>query len=114
MQNITEDPLSFLEGFLNQFPDHPDPAGQISELPELGAVETSEPAQIKDFLPAGRSETGPVKEIDQARYIFLMAERTRLLTIIRSSPITNQENGACYVACKELDKIHEELEEWKR
>ncbi len=83
----------------------------ISELPELGAVE---PAQIKDMLPAGRSETGPVREIDQARYNFLMAERTRLLQIIRSSPITNQEDGACYVACLELDKIHEELEEWTR
>ncbi len=107
MQDITED---FLEVFLSQFPDHPDPMSEVSHPAELGAVETSEPAQIKDMLPAGRSETGPVREIDQARYNFLMAERTRLLQIIRSSPITNQEDGACYVACLELDEIHKELD----
>ncbi len=60
------------------------------------------------MLPAGRSETGPVR--DEQRYKFLLSERDRLLKIIRSSPITNQETGACYVACMELDKIHEELE----
>lgn len=87
MQNITED--FFLELFKNQFSDHP--AGKISDLPDLGAVENSDPA-------------------DPDRYNFLLSERDRLLKIIRSSPITNQETGACYVACKELDKIHEELE----
>ncbi len=112
MQNITED--FFLELFKNQFSDHP--AGKISDLPDLGAVETSEPAQIKDFLPAGRSETGPVEGDKRGtkRRQYLLQERDRLLQIIRSSPITNQENGACYMACMELDKIHEELEEWTR
>jgi len=73
MQNLIEDPLSFLEGFLNQFPDLPCPA-------------------------------------DPDRYNFLISERERLLRIIRSSPITNQEDGACYVACMELDEIHKELD----
>lgn len=86
MQNIIEDPLSLLEDFFNQ--DHPDP---ISELPELGSVEYTDPA-------------------DHDRYNFLMSERDRLLKIIRSSPITNQEDGACYVACMELDEIHKELD----
>jgi hypothetical protein len=105
MQNITED---FLEVFLSQFPDHPDPAGEISELPELGAVETSEPAQIKDFSITGRSKTGPVREIDQARYNFLMAERTRLLQIIRSRPVTREpaiEYSELFDISIELDEI---------
>ena len=110
MQNITED---FLEVFLSQFPDHPDPMSEVSHPAELGAVETSEPAKVKDFFITGRSGTGPVREIDQARYNFLMGERERLLQIIRSSPITNQENGACYVACLALDEVHKELEEMK-
>lgn len=84
----------------------------ISEPPELGAVE---PAQIKDFLPSNRSVTGPtekdrIRTEQGQRYNFLLSERDRLLKIIRSSPITNQETGACYVACLELDEIHKELE----
>ncbi len=103
MHNITEDPLSFLEGFLNQFSDHP--AGEILKLPELGAVEYTDPAQIKDISYHDRSGEGT-----QDRYNFLMSERGRLLKIIRSLPITNQEDGACYVACMELDEIHKELD----
>lgn len=102
MQNITED--FFLELFKNQFSDHP--AGLISELPELGAVEYTDPAQIKDISFFDRSG-----EDAQDRYNFLLLERDRLLKIIRSSPITNQETGACYVACLELDEIHKELDE---
>lgn len=53
----------------------------------------------------------PPGAVEEDKYNFLLSERDRLLQIIRSSPITNQENGACYVACLELDKIHKELEE---
>ena len=51
--------------------------------------------------------------VEQDKYNFLLSERDRLLRIIRSSPITNQENGACYVACLALDEVHKELEEMK-
>jgi|GEM_PF-4456593 hypothetical protein len=53
----------------------------------------------------------PPGAVEEDKYNFLLSERDRLLQIIRSSPITNQENGACYVACLELDKIHKELDE---
>lgn len=68
-------------------------------------VTLPDPAQIKDISFSDRSG-----EDAQDRYNFLMGERERLLRIIRSSPITNQEDGACYVACMELDEIHKELD----
>lgn len=68
----------------------------------------------EDFLEVFLSQFPDLPgAVEEDKYNFLLSERDRLLKIIRSSPITNQENGACYVACIELDEVHKELEEMK-